>query len=54
MCIVSFGLIADVGISGMVTIGTMIRSAKITGIAPKTKIMGFTIHQNNIFAIKSW
>jgi len=37
------GLIADVGISSMVTIGMMIRIAKITGMAPIAKTNGFTI-----------
>ena len=41
MCIVSLGLIADEGISVWVNMGIIIRSARITGIAMMTKIMGF-------------
>jgi len=39
------GLIADMGISGVVYIGTIIRIAKKTGIAPTAKISGFTINE---------
>ena len=43
MCIVSLGLTADEGISVSVNIGTMIRIARIAGMAPAMKIMGFAI-----------
>jgi hypothetical protein len=43
--IVSLELIADMGISGVVNIGTIIRIAKKTGMAPTAKISGFTINE---------
>jgi hypothetical protein len=39
----SLGLIADIGISSMVSIGMTISIAKIIGMATPTKTMGFTI-----------
>jgi hypothetical protein len=43
-------LIADVGISSMVTIGMTIRIAKITGMAPIAKIIDLTIFIKDTFS----
>jgi len=42
-------LMADVGVSGIVTIGTMIRMAKIAGIAPIAIMIGLTISLKRCF-----
>jgi hypothetical protein len=44
------GLIADVGISSIVTIGMTIRIAKITGMEPIAKIIGLTIFIKDTFS----
>jgi hypothetical protein len=48
--ILSLELIADVGISSIVTIGMTIRIAKIIGMAATTKTTGFTIFIKNTFS----
>ena len=50
MCTLSLGLIADVGISYMVTIGMMIRIAKMAGMAAIPMTKGFTIFIKDTFS----